>query len=106
MHKWWEEALFVVAWVLVVFALCGAFSKADAEGLYLELGFGHDFQLAAGDNPQSVIRARYEFTDNSWWRPDVLEWNHHSSITDGIPFNMNAEDPTDQFSIIWRFKLK
>lgn len=76
------------------------------EGLYLELGIGHDRHIDEGHNPQSVIRLRYEMENTQWWKPDVLEIDHHSSFQDGAPFNSNPEDTVGQASVIWRFKLK
>ena len=78
-------------------------AKAD-DGLFLELGAGRNNQPGVGRNPQSVIRVRYEQA-TPWWAPDVLEWDHHSSIPDGWPFNHNLEDTTDQVSLVWRFQL-
>lgn len=95
----------LVAWALITLALCLAFNKADAGDLYLELGAGYDAQVADG-NPQSVIRGRYEMQTPGWATPDVLEWSHHSSIANGRPFNSRPEETVDQFSVIWRFKLK
>lgn len=81
---------------------------ADEPGLYLELGAGMNYSVDLGPRsiPQSVIRLRYEMANRQWWKPDVLEYNHHSSITEGRPFNDRPEDLTDQASIIWRFKLR
>lgn len=75
------------------------------DGLFLELGAGHDLKIDEGRNPQSVIRLRYEVERRDWW-PDVLEYSHHSSVQNGKPFNDRPEDLVDQFSVIWRFKLK
>ena len=80
-------------------------APAMAGDLWLELGAGYDEHAAYGRAPQSVIRARYEMAV-PWWAPSVLEWDHHSSIPDGSPFNNNREDTADQFSVIWRFQLK
>ena len=63
----------------------------------IELGAGYDSHISVGSNPQSVIRYRLE-TANI-----VYEYNHHSSITDGYPFNHRDDDVTNQWSIIWRY---
>jgi hypothetical protein len=80
-------------------------SQVSADGLYLELGIGYDKELSDGRNPASVIRLRYEKEHDTWWLPKVLEYNHHSSIPDGQPFNSNKEDTVDQISLIWRYKF-
>ena len=93
---------------LVVALLLGwaaAQHQAYAGELWLEAGVGHDINMRVGKNPMSVVRARYEMLNKTWWTPDVVEWNHHSSITEGQPFNSRPEDTADQFSVIWRFKL-
>ena len=79
--------------------------NAYAGELWLELGVGHDRKIDEGRNPQSVIRARYEMLNKAWWTPDVIEYDHHSSIPNGFPFNSEPEDLADQLSVIWRFKL-
>jgi len=75
--------------------------------LYLELGLGMNYSVDVGPKsiPQSVIRLRYEMHNRHWWKPDVLEYNHHSSVTEGKPFNHRPEDLTDQASVVWRFRL-
>ena len=87
--------------ILVLLALLT--SPVYAGDLFLELGAGHDRHIDEGRNPQSVMRVRYEM-DNTWL-PHVIEFNHHSSIPDGLPFNRNQEDLVNQWSLIWRFKL-
>lgn len=66
----------------------------------VELGAGYDRHIDEGSNPQSVIRYRYEPRDGSGW---LLEFDHHSSIPDGRPFNRNPEDLVNQWSVIYRF---
>jgi hypothetical protein len=79
---------------------------AQANGLFLELGIGNDIQLHQEDqNPRGVVRLRYELDVSEWWLPSVMEWNHHSSVFLGPPFNNRYEPTTDQFSVVWRFKL-
>lgn len=98
--------------VLAFLLLCGILtSHAKAGELYLELGVGADIQTP-DEIPQGIFRFRYELDKNEWWKPDALEFDHHSSIFNGRPFNddgwpyADREKLTDQFSIIWRFKLK
>lgn len=91
--------------MFILFILLMLVTAAKADGLYLELGIGGDKERHLGRNPSSVIRLRYEKEHEYWWLPRVLEYDHHSSIPDGKPFNGNEETTTDQFSIIWRFKF-
>lgn len=100
----WRFGLLLAA--LLGLWLAWAPPRAHAEGLYLELGAGYSPALNEGSNPVSVIRGRYEFQPNGWLLPDVVEWDHHSSIFDGKPFNSRPEESRDQFSIIWRIKIK
>lgn len=67
----------------------------------IELGMGYDKHIDEGVNPQSVIRYRNEPRGaGSGW---VFEYDHHSSITEGAPFNRRPEDLTDQYSVIYRW---
>lgn len=95
----------------VIGALIGALlfisNNCQAEDhLYLELGAGYDRSIDKGKNPQSVIRLRYEMENPRWWSPDIVEYDHHSSFSNGRPFNSEPEDLADQLSVIWRFKIK
>lgn len=98
-----------ITWLAVFLAvafglLFGPNAKAD-DGLYFEAGIGHDMKLDGdGSNPMSVLRLRYERA-TAWWAPDVLEWDHHSSVMNGAPFNHRPEKQTDQVSLIWRVKV-
>lgn len=70
---------------------------------YLTLGVGADRHLERGTNPRSVIRFSSE-TDPGCWPafPKVIcfiEYNHHSSFREGMPFNDRPEELTDQLSI-------
>lgn len=91
--------------IIAVLAVLAAVSTATAGELHLELGVGYDRHIDEGENPQSVIRLRYEMQNNYWWKPDVIEWNHHSSMENGPPFNNEPEDLVDQFSVVWRFRI-
>ena len=87
-----------LALVLLAFTTLGACATRQNA---IELGIGYDRQASAGRAPQSVIRYRNEplYGAPGW----VLEYDHHSSIRDGRPFNNNKEDTTDQISIIRRW---
>lgn len=90
--------------LLVILALLLA--PAEAGDVMLELGTGYETRPVEGDeSPMGIFRLRYEAFNNQWWKPDVVEFDHHSNITDGWPFNDRPEDTTDQFSVIWRIKL-
>jgi hypothetical protein len=83
-------------------------AKACAESsIYLELGVGYDYHIDEGRNPQSVIRLRWEAKKGLHVKGDkvILEYNHHSSVRDGYPFNRNPEDLTDQLSLIYSIPL-
>lgn len=82
--------------------LAAALLSACASGQFVvELGAGHDRNASVGRNPQSVARLRFEPRDGaSGW---VYEYNHHSSIRDGYPFNDNDDDLVDQYSVIYRW---
>lgn len=90
----------LISTLLIVFSW-----SVSASDLFLETGIGYDEHANTGSNPQSVIRLRVETENTSWWKPSVLEWNHNSSIMKGKPFNNESEKTSDQFSVIWRFKL-
>ena len=93
-------------WIVALVLAWGAAQYEAYSGeLWFEGGVGNDIGMRTGKNPMSVIRVRYEMLTKAWWTPDVVEWNHHSSITEGKPFNDRPEDTADQFSVIWRFKL-
>ena len=98
--------IIIASLVLLFSAAYYQYARAD-EGLYLELGLGMNYSVDIGPRsiPQSVIRLRYEMGNREWWKPDVIEYNHHSSITEGLPFNRRPEDLTDQASVVWRFRL-
>lgn len=68
--------------------------------VFVELGAGYDTHLDQGTNPRAVIRARGYVTRN--W---LLEFNHHSSVKDGWPFNRKPEDLTNQWSVIYSIPL-
>ena len=70
-----------------------------ARQLAIELGAGYDAHISVGRNPQSVARIRSEPKSSGW----VYEYNHHSSIIDGYPFNRNDDDVVNQYSIIYRW---
>ena len=67
----------------------------------IELGAGYDPIKEVGSNPQSVMRYRNEplGAGNGW----VFEYNHHSSIRDGYPFNDREDQVTNQYSLIYRY---
>ena len=92
------EAGVTLALVLLTFTMLGACATRQHA---IELGVGYDRQASAGSPPQSVIRYRNEPLGGApGW---VLEYDHHSSIRDGRPFNQNKEDTADQISIIRRW---
>ena len=84
--------------ILVVATLLGGCATRQNA---FELGAGYDKHLAAGENPQSVIRYRNEprGAGGGW----IFEYNHHSSFKDGAPLNDRPEDLTDQYSAIYRW---
>jgi len=96
--------LFAIA-IGILLGLAISATAAHADELYLELGIGRDPRLEEGSNPRSIIRLRYEMDNPAWWTPDVVEWDHHSSVFDGKPFNRTPEQTVDQFSFVWRFQL-
>lgn len=67
----------------------------------VELGVGYDRHIDEGKNPQSVIRYRNEPANGA--SGFVFEYDHHSSVTEGAPFNGRAEDLADQWSVIYRW---
>jgi len=83
----------------LILAAVVAFSGCATHQHVLELGAGYDKHIDEGKNPQSVIRYRYEPRTGSGW---VLEFDHHSSFTEGQPFNDRPEDLVDQYSVIYR----
>ena len=92
------KACMTLGFVLWAFTLLGACATRQNA---IELGVGYDRQASAGRDPQSVIRYRNEPLDGTpGW---VFEYDHHSSIRDGRPFNNNKEDTADQISIIRRW---
>lgn len=99
--------LIVCSIVLIAAAALLCARNAHAGEAYLELGLGMNYSVDIGPKsiPQSVIRFRYELDKGEWWKPNVIEFNHHSSVTEGLPFNDRPEDLTDQVSIIYRFKV-
>lgn len=90
--------------IAVLFLLTPTLAGADCGG-FLELGAGVDNQLESGKNPMSVIRVRWEICSRSRWVPDVIEIDHHSSFTEGRPFNHRPEDTANQISAIWRIRI-
>ena len=71
--------------------------------LYIGLGIGiqpSQNREQIGREPTSVIRVECQIDDN--W---TAEWNHHSSVRDGAPFNKRYEAQVDVLSIVYRFKV-
>lgn len=95
-------------WLIVAALFCAALAQAGAQepGLYLELGIGADASLERSHNPRSAIRLRLETQSSRWWIPDVYEIDHHSGVRDGWPFNDRPDETTDQFSVLWRIRLR
>lgn len=97
----WKVLLSILGYLLlcvVVYLLVGCTTVQRQH--VAELGIGHDTHIDSGTNPRSVIRYRWEPKDGASGL--LFEFNHHSSIKDGAPFNNNAEDLTNQYSVIWR----
>lgn len=66
-----------------------------------EIGAGYDAHIDQGRNPQSSVTYRNEPKSGSGgW---VVEFQHNSAIFQGWPFNKDAEDLTNQFSVKYRF---
>lgn len=81
---------------LAVVFLCSCATHQNA----IELGVGYDAHIDEGKNPQSVMRYRYEPKQGNGW---IIEFDHHSSIQNGWPFNKREEDLVNQWSVIYRF---
>lgn len=79
----------------LIIALVGCAGRQNV----IELGAGYDHHIDEGKNPQSVMRYRNEPLKEGW----VYEFNHHSSIPNGYPFNKKEEDLVNQHSIIYRW---
>ena len=67
----------------------------------IELGFGYDAHIDQGSNPQSSFTYRNEPKDGQGGC--VVEFQHNSAVFQGWPFNREAEDLTNQWSIKWRW---
>lgn len=86
--------------VAIAAFLCGCANT------YIETGIGYDSYIEQGSNPRSVIRFRKEHPSCFDTRGTcALEFNHHSSILDGYPFNGRAEQLVNQWSFIYRYPL-
>lgn len=76
--------------------------------MHVQLGAGQDNSVDYGSNPRGLFRVVADRTDCVWRGVSCFaEYDHHSSITDGRPFNRNSEQLTNQFSLgvdipIWR----
>jgi hypothetical protein len=86
-----------VRFLILMVALLPACTAVNAQ-----LGVGFDHYIEQGTNPRAVFRVQAV-------RPCTLitgkpmecwtEFNHHSSVLDGFPFNKNPEQLTNQWSI-------
>lgn len=86
---------------LIAFAIVVAVMVASMSGCayYAEIGVGHDKYIDKGTNPRSLMRVRGERECGAAGWLCFVEFNHHSSIRDGWPFNERSEDLTNQWSI-------
>jgi len=91
-------------------ALCLLFAapKVDAAECYVSLGIGYDRSIDEGRNPQSVIRAACTVAETVFQKGDSVsvEYDHHSSIRNGFPFNDKEEDLADQMSVVYTVRLR
>lgn len=69
--------------------------------LFLVLGLGLNSEDPIGREPHSVIRIECQISRNL-----QLEYNHHSAVRDGWPFNDRKEHNVGVLSISKRFRLK
>lgn len=95
-------------WVLAAVLLsAGLLSPAEASECYLSIGVGYDRHIDEGRNPMSVIRAHCVLSRELMYKGDYLsvEYDHHSSVFNGRPFNHLPEDLADQLSVVYTIRL-
>lgn len=88
--------MIIPATLAVAFLFVGCATRQNA----FEFGAGYDSHIDQGSNPQSSFTYRNEPKAGNGV---VIEFQHNSSIKDGWPFNKNAEDLTNQWSVKYRF---
>ena len=91
----------VLAGMLLALLFTSVFGCATRQNA-IEFGAGYDAHIDQGSNPQSSFTYRNEPKVGNGV---VIEFQHNSSIKDGWPFNRNAEDLTNQWSVKYRFIL-
>jgi hypothetical protein len=86
-----------VAWALLMLAILVLLSACTS--VNLDLGVGYDKYIEQGTNPRGLFRVNAERAECA---PAgvacFVEFDHHSSIFDGKPFNRNAEQVANQWS--------
>lgn len=73
--------------------------------VYLDLGLGNDRYIEQGSNPRGLFRVSAERAGCYGPVTCFLEFDHHSSIKDGVPFNENPEQVANQWNVGVRIPL-
>lgn len=88
--------------IIIMLVLCLALVGCAGGILSLGMGVtgGADAHLY-GSEPTSTIRYQQTLTESI-----ALEYDHHSSILDGVPFKGYDKHTSDTFSLIYQYKFK
>ncbi len=100
--KW---RLLSLLYAIVVIAILAAV-LTSCTSINLDLGVGHDRYIEQGTNPRGLFRVQAERAEcGPAGVSCFVEFDHHSSIYDGYPFNRNPEQVANQWNIGVRIPL-